>query len=119
MGKVIQIKLEGTKHWKLKHEENAIMFIKSPILNYMLCISLISKWVTAYDYLHNHFNLRSAFRRLGANLGKKAMEQYISGYQGQLSDFIDSETGMVKFIAIFFNIIQFNKCWCIVGINTL
>lgn len=47
--------------------------------------------MTAYDYLHNYFNLRSAFRRLGTNLGKKAMEQYISDHQGQLSDFIDSE----------------------------
>lgn len=91
MGKATQIKLEGTKYWKLKHEGNAIVFIKSPTLNYMLCITLGSKWMTAYDYLHNYFNLRSAFRRLGTNLGKKAMEQYISDHQGQLSDFIDSE----------------------------
>ena len=51
--------------------------------------------MTAYDYLNNHFNLRSAFRRLGANLGKKAIEPYISGPQGQLSDFTDSKTDMV------------------------
>ena len=91
MGKATQIRLEGIKYWKLKHEENAIVFIKSPTLNYMLCTSLGSRWMTAYDYLHNHCNLRSAFRRLGAGLGKKANGTIYLCHRGQLSDFIHSE----------------------------
>lgn len=90
MDKETQIKLGGMKYWKLKHEWNAVMFIKFLTHNYMLCIRLGSKWMVTYNYFKNQFNLRSGFRRLGASFGMRSMK-YISGYQGQLSDFIDSK----------------------------